>query len=61
MGKMNEILCCSNVDHYKNLRKPLEGYKRVHIKGSSVLLFKYVPQDNKIIFYIMEHHDSVYR
>ena len=61
MNKMNDILTCEDVNHYKNLKKPLEDFKRVHIKGSFVLLFKYIQSENKVIFYDLEHHDSVYR
>ena len=61
MNKMNEILTCEDVNHYKNLKRPLEDFKRVHIKGSFVLLFKYIQSENKVIFYDLEHHDNVYR
>jgi len=42
MKKFEEILTCENVNHYKNLRKPLQDFKRVHIKSSFVLTFKYI-------------------
>ncbi len=61
INKVNEILTCQDVSHYKNLRKPLENYKRVHIKGSSVLLFKYIPSEDTILFYDLDHHDNIYR
>ncbi|MEK6916260.1 MAG: addiction module toxin RelE [Nanoarchaeota archaeon] len=61
MNKMNEILTCQDVNHYKNLKKPLEEYKRVHIKGSFVLLFKYIQAEDKILFYDLAHHDKVYK
>lgn len=60
MGKMDEILSCSDVNHYKNLRKPLEGFKRVHIRSSFVLLFKYLQKEDKVIFYDLSHHDEAY-
>ncbi len=60
MNKMNEILTCQDVTHYKNLRRPLEEYKRVHIKGSFVLLFKYISSEDKIVFYDFDHHDKIY-
>ncbi|MBI2548689.1 addiction module toxin RelE [Candidatus Woesearchaeota archaeon] len=60
MSKMDEILTCDDVNHYKNLKKPLQDFKRVHIKGPFVLLFKYIPSDDRIIFYDLDHHDVVY-
>ena len=60
MNKIEEIVSCPSVDHYKNLRKPLQEFKRVHIKGSFVLLFKYLPSEDKIIFFELDHHDNVY-
>jgi mRNA-degrading endonuclease RelE of RelBE toxin-antitoxin system len=46
------------VQHYKNLRSPLNDYKRVHI-GNYVLLFRV--QAEHIIFEALEHHDQVYQ
>lgn len=60
MGKISEVLSCPDVNHYKNLRKPLEDYKRVHIKGPFVLLFKYLPSEDKVLFYDFDHHDNIY-
>lgn len=39
MKKIQEILTCEDVNHYKNLRAPLRHLKRVHIRGSSVYAF----------------------
>ena len=60
MSKMDEILTCQDVNHYKNLKKPLEDFKRVHIKGSFVLLFKYIQSEDKVVFYDLDHHDTIY-
>lgn len=60
MKKMQEIVGCSDVHHYKNLRKPLQEFKRVHIRGSFVLVFKYVESEDKIVFYDFDHHDYIY-
>ena len=38
LNKIDEVVNSGNFDHYKNLRKPLHKYKRVHI-GHFVLLF----------------------
>lgn len=61
MKKMNEILTCQDVNHYKNLKRPLEEFKRVHIKSSFVLLFKYIQSEDKIEFYDLDHHDNIYK
>jgi len=61
MDKIDEILSCDKVDHYKNLRKPLQHLKRVHVKGPFVLTFKYVKQEDKITLYDFDHHDNIYR
>ncbi len=60
-NKVQEILNCENVDHYKNLKNPLQHLKRVHINGPFVLTFKYIPKENKILFYDFDHHDNIYR
>ncbi|MCX6710556.1 MAG: addiction module toxin RelE [Candidatus Woesearchaeota archaeon] len=61
MGKIDEILNCEDVNHYKNLRKPLQDFKRVHIKGPFVMTFKYLEPENKIVFYDFDHHDKIYK
>ena len=60
MKKFEEILECEDVDHYKNLRKPLQYLKRVHIKKSFVLTFKYIKKKDLVIFYKFAHHDDIY-
>lgn len=59
--KFMEIISCEDVSHYKNLRKPLQGFKRVHVRGSFVLIFKYIPSKDQVVFYALEHHDSAYK
>jgi len=61
LKKIQEIISCKQVDHYKNLRKPLQDYKRVHVKSSFVLIFKYTKEKNEIEFCDFAYHDSVYR
>jgi len=46
------------IQHYKNLRKPLNDFKRVHL-GSYVLLFRV--HADKIIFETFDHHDQIYQ
>ena len=60
MNKIEEIVFCENVNHYKNLRAPMQQFKRVHVKGSFVLIFKYMPSEDKIIFFELGHHDNIY-
>ena len=61
MKKMQEILTCEDVNHYKNLRKPLQHLKRVHIRGPFVLAFKYNESDDRVVFYDFDYHDSIYK
>jgi len=58
MKKVEEILTCENLDHYKNLRKPLQAFKRVHVKSSFIMLFS--EKEGKIIFTDIDHHDYIY-
>lgn len=46
--------------HYKNLRKPLQHLKRVHIDKSFVLVFSVDENKKHIIIEDYEHHDSIY-
>ena len=48
--KIKEIINSSNPEHYKNLRKPLQKFKRVHIKKSFVLVFSYDKQEDFLCF-----------
>lgn len=61
IGKIDEITNCEDINHYKNLRSPLQHLKRVHIKGSFVLTFKYVESEDKVVFYDFDHHDNIYK
>ena len=61
MSKMDEVLTCENVEHYKNLRKPLQQFKRVHINSNFVLVFKYNKKIDMVIFYDFDHHDKIYK
>ena len=60
MRKVEEILSCGDVNHYKNLRAPLQHLKRVHVRGPFVLTFRYVESEGKVIFYDLDHHDNIY-
>ena len=59
--KIEQILNCEGINHYKNLKKPKQEFKRVHIKTSFVLVFKYIEAEDKILFYDLDHHDNIYK
>lgn len=57
--KIEQIVSLSyeEAQHFKNLRAPLNEYKRVHV-GSFVLTFKVSRE--KIVFAEFKHHDEAY-
>jgi YafQ family addiction module toxin component len=57
-NKIEEIIF--NPHHYKNLRKPLQHLKRVHIDRSFVLVFSVDETKKTIIFEDYDHHDNIY-
>ena len=48
-----------NPQHYKNLRSPLQHWKRVHIDRSFVLVFSVDETTKTIIFEDYDHHDNI--
>jgi YafQ family addiction module toxin component len=58
-NKIEEII--KNPHHYKNLRRPLQDLKRVHIDRSFVLVFSVDEKNKTILFENYEHHDNIYR
>jgi len=50
-----------NPYHYKNLRKPLQHLKRVHIDKSFVLAFSVDEKNKNVIFEDYDHHDNIYK
>jgi len=60
--KIREIISRDreSVDFYKNLRHDLKEYKRAHIGGSFVLVFKVDKAHNFILFSDLDHHDRIY-
>ncbi len=54
--KMEEIVV--NPEHYKPLRYNLKGERRVHVKGSFVLVFEVI--GDVVMFYDLDHHDNIY-
>lgn len=62
-SKMKEIAYTveNNPDHYKNLKKPMQNYKRAHVNNSFVLIFRIDKENKKVIFFDYEHHDKSYK
>jgi mRNA-degrading endonuclease RelE of RelBE toxin-antitoxin system len=58
LRKMREIVLSKDINHYKNLRAPLQQLKRVHIRKSFVLTFR--AEGDMIRFYDFDHHDRIY-
>ena len=60
LKKIDEIINCSDVEHYKNLRHDMKDKKRVQI-GHFVLVFKFNKTANLIEFDDFDHHDNIYK
>ena len=57
--KIEEIR--TNPHRYKNLKKPLQHLKRVHIDSSFVLVYSIDENGKTIIIEDYDHHDNIYR
>jgi YafQ family addiction module toxin component len=57
--KITEIL--SNPSHYKNLRAPLNSWKRVHIDNHFVLAFSVDEKNKTVTIEDYDHHDNIYK
>lgn len=57
--KTNEIR--ENPQHYKNLKKPLQNLKRVHIDNNFVMLFSVDETSKTVIIEDYDHHDNIYK
>ncbi len=60
LKKIDEIVSCDDVSHYKNLHGALQDLRRVHV-GSFVLTFTYDSRTHRVEFIDFEHHDNAYR
>lgn len=58
MKKTDEILL--DPHRYKNLRSPLNMWKRVHIDKHHVLLFSVDDDSGTVILEDFDHHDNIY-
>jgi len=59
LNKIDEVINCADVEHYKNLKYDMKESKRVHI-GHFVLVFQYNKTMNTINFDDFDHHDKIY-
>ena len=46
--------------HYKPLRKPLQGLRRVHVMGSFVIVFEPMESRQIVRLIRLAHHDEAY-
>ncbi|MFH0835326.1 MAG: addiction module toxin RelE [Candidatus Micrarchaeota archaeon] len=60
--KVREIVSrdAETIDGYKNLRAPLNEFKRAHV-GNFVLTFKIYRERNFVFFHSLRHHDEAYK
>jgi len=58
--KIQEIINSEDVEHYKNLKRPLQHLKRVQIR-EKVLVFNYDKKNKLISFENFDHHDKIYK
>lgn len=61
--KIEQIAITSelNPNHCKNLRAPLQKYKRVHVNKSFVLVFQVDKKNKKIVIFDYDHHKKIYK
>lgn len=59
--KVEQIINSEKINHYKNLRKPMHQYKRVHINSNFVLIFEHDESEETIIFENFDHHKNIYK
>lgn len=59
LKKIDEIVNCYDVEHYKNLKYNMKDSKRAHI-GHFVLVFQYDKSTDTINFDDFNHHDKIY-
>jgi len=52
----NEI----TINTYKNLKKPMQDKKRIHLTDNYILLFQVDIQNNRILFVDILHYNKVY-
>ena len=60
IGKKIEYLRANPLKRYKFLRTPLNGFKRIHLNDSFVLVFMIDHFSKCVVLYHYAHHDEVY-
>ena len=60
LKKIDEIINCYDMEHYKNLKYNIKDSKRVQI-GHFVLVFQYDKITDTINFDDFDHHDKIYK
>jgi len=60
MKKIDEVINCYDVEHYKNLSYGMKDSKSVHL-GHFVLVFSYDKTKDFISFEDYDHHDKIYK
>jgi YafQ family addiction module toxin component len=59
MKKVDEIL--RNPHRYKNLRSPLEDWKRIHVDKHFVLCYSINEEEKVVTLEDYDHHDNIYK
>jgi YafQ family addiction module toxin component len=59
LKKVEEVLI--NPNRYKNLRAPLNEWKRIHIDKHFVLTFSVNEDSKTVTLEDYEHHDNIYK
>lgn len=57
--KLEQIV--KNPYHFKPLKKPLKGKRRVHIDKSFVLVYYIDEKKKEIVLEDYDHHDNIYK
>lgn len=57
-NKISEII--QDPYHYKPLRAPMQGLRRVHIMGCFVLTYSIDEKNKTVILHDFAHHDEAY-
>lgn len=48
-------------NHCKNLKKPLQRFKRVHVNKAFVIVFEVDTQNKLMIIHDYDHHNRIYK
>lgn len=61
--KLQEVIHCNEktISTYKNLKSPLNQFKRIHLTDNFILLFKVYEKDNKVVFFDIIHRNRAYK